>query len=197
MSFAAYPLLGSDVARIMNSAANRLRGSSFLPFLIAARRKARRVASAASGVFRRTIRRRGSAACPRPSAARGGELQRVPAQPHDKVGLPARFGQEAFQSRHSGVIAIADADFARQRRTAFKALGAVFVGPFKMREPAASKVEYPVDAPIGALAARFADAGAVRQTQRAAGQRRWAPGAFAASSRPTRAARKATACFNR
>ena len=45
------------------------------------------------------------------------QLQRIPAQPHDKVRFPTSFGQEAFQNRHPGIIAIADPDFARDRRT--------------------------------------------------------------------------------
>src|SRR4051812_21598963 len=48
-ALALYPVLGSDVARIMKSAAIRLRGSSALPFLAAVRRYAERVASAAQG----------------------------------------------------------------------------------------------------------------------------------------------------
>src|SRR3954454_12638856 len=44
-ALALYPFLGSDVARIMKSAAIRLRGSSALPFLAAVRRNAERVAS--------------------------------------------------------------------------------------------------------------------------------------------------------
>ena len=34
-----------------------------------------------------------------------------------KVRLPASFGQEAFQNRHPGIIAVADPDLARDRRT--------------------------------------------------------------------------------
>jgi hypothetical protein len=38
MARALYPLLGSEVTSIMNSAAIRLHGSSVLPFLVAERR---------------------------------------------------------------------------------------------------------------------------------------------------------------
>ena len=64
------------------------------------------------------------------------QLQRIPAQPHDKVRLPVSFGQEAFQNRHPGIIAVADPDLARDRRTTLQRLGAVLVGQFKMRKPA-------------------------------------------------------------
>ena len=67
------------------------------------------------------------------------QLQRIPAQPHDKVRLPASFGQEAFQNRHPGIIAVADPDLARDRRTTLQRLGAVLVGQFKMRKPAACR----------------------------------------------------------
>ena len=51
-------------------------------------------------------------------AARGGQLKSIPTRPDDKVGLAARFGQEALQYGRTGVIAVADADLARDRRTA-------------------------------------------------------------------------------
>src|SRR5215217_5944700 len=65
-----HPFLGSDGARIMKSAAIRLRGSSALPFLAAVRRNAERVASAASCVLRCTTNRTAKAGSSRPSEAR-------------------------------------------------------------------------------------------------------------------------------
>src|SRR5208283_1185880 len=76
---------------------------------------------------------------------------------------------KSLQRRHASVIAIADADLARQRGAAFKRLGTVLIGQFKMREPAAAKIEHAVDAPVRAFAAGLADTSAVSETQHAAG----------------------------
>ena len=82
-------------------------------------------------------------------------------------GLPAGFGQEAFQDRGAGVTTVADPNFTRHRGAALKCLGPMFAGQFKMREPAASEIEYAVDAPIRPFAAGFADAGAIGEAWRA------------------------------
>ena len=58
---------------------------------------------------------------------------------------------------------------ARQRRTAFQGFGAAFVGQFKMRKPTACEIEHAVDTPVRACATGFADAGAIGETQCAAG----------------------------
>src|SRR3954469_7637204 len=94
-------------------------------------------------------------------AGRVGPLQRVPAEPHDEVGAAAALRTEALQHRSPGVIAIADADFAWVRGATLERFGAVLVGQFEMREPAAAEVKHAVHAPVRADAARLADAGAV------------------------------------
>src|SRR4051812_6131560 len=172
----------------MKSAAIRLRGSSALPFLAAVRRNAERVASAASCVLRCTTNRTAKAGSSRPSggaqvhrvralvgrqtlqiadqverlAGRVGQLQRVPAEPHEEVGAAAALRTEALQHRSPGVITIADADFAWVRGATLERFGAVLVGQFEIREPAAAEVKHAVHAPVRADAARLADAGAVR-----------------------------------
>ena len=55
------------------------------------------------------------------------------------------------------------------RSATFEGFGAMLIRQFEMREPAASEIEHAVDAPIGAGAAGFADAGAVGKAQRATG----------------------------
>ena len=55
------------------------------------------------------------------------------------------------------------------RGATLERFGTVLIGQFEMREPTAAEVEHAVDAPVGARAARFADAGAISQAQRAAG----------------------------
>ena len=129
-------------------------------------------------------------------ATRSCQLQGIPTRPDDEVGLPARFGQEALQYRHPGVIPLADTDFARCGRASIERLRSVFVGQFKMRKPAAAKIEHAMDPPIGAFAGGLADTGAIRQGNMRPGQRSLAPGAFAISRRASRAARKPTACFS-
>jgi hypothetical protein len=111
-------------------------------------------------------------------ASRGRQLQRIPANPNDKVGLAAACGQKSLQNRHAGIVAIADADLARQWGATFKRLGAVLVGQFKMREAAAAKIEHAVDAPVRAFAAGFADTSAVSETQHAAGPAQIGAGDF-------------------
>ena len=148
----------------MNAAAIRLRGSSFLPFLIAAQRQAGRFGGfgrfALNDQAQRQRRLAASGRCVqthvmRPHAAgealqmanqiegfasQGTQLQRIPADPHDKVGLAAAVGHKPLQDRHARIIAVADPDLARQRGAAFECFGAVLVGQFQMREPAAAKV---------------------------------------------------------
>jgi hypothetical protein len=102
-------------------------------------------------------------------AGRGVQLQRVPADPHDEVGLAVAVRQEALQHRRAGIVAVADADLAGQRGAARERFGAMFVGQFEVREPAAPEVEHAVHTPVGACAAGLADAGAVSQVQPAAG----------------------------
>ena len=109
---------------------------------------------------------------------RGGQAQRVPTQPDDEVGGAAALCAEAPQHRRPGVIAITDADFARQRRATLQGFAAMLVGQFQMREPAASEIEHAVDAPVGARAAGFAHAGAVGEAQGAAGPTQLGAGRF-------------------
>jgi hypothetical protein len=97
-------------------------------------------------------------------AAWGGQLKGVPTRPDDEVGLAAGLGQEAFQYRHAGVIPVANANLARGRFTSVQRLGAMFVSQFKMRKPAASKVEHAMNPPIRSFAAGLADAGTIRQS---------------------------------
>src|ERR1700749_5327153 len=89
-------------------------------------------------------------------AAGGAQSQRIPALPYDKIRLPTSFGQEAFQNRHPGIIAVADPDLARDRRTTLQRLGAVLVGQFKMRKTAACDIEHAADAPVRPFACGFA-----------------------------------------
>jgi hypothetical protein len=102
-------------------------------------------------------------------ACRRVQSQRVPAHPHDEVGCSAAPLQEPSQNRRAGVIAVTDPDFARQRGATCKRLSAILVGQFEVREPVAPEIEHTVDAPVGALAAGFADAGAISKTETTAG----------------------------
>ena len=57
--------------------------------------------------------------------------------------MAAALRTEAPQRRRPGVIAIANADLARVRGATLERFGAVLIGQFEMREPAASKVSTP------------------------------------------------------
>jgi hypothetical protein len=85
-----------------------------------------------------------------------------------KSACPAALGPEPPQHRGPGVVAVANADLAGQRRAPRQGFAGMLVGQFEVREPAASEVEHAVDAPVGAGAAGLADAGAVGEPQAAA-----------------------------
>lgn len=106
------------------------------------------------------------------------QLQRVPAQPHDEIGTSAALRAEPPQHRGAGVIAIADADFAGQRRATLQSFAAMLVGQFEMRKPAAPEIEHSVDTPVGAGAAGLADAGAIGEAQGAARPAQFGAGRF-------------------
>src|SRR3954451_5424588 len=102
-------------------------------------------------------------------AFRGGQLKCIPTDTHDEIGFIAALRPKTLQHWRAGIIAITDTDFARQRDPTLERFGTVLISQLKVREPAASEVEYAMDPPVRALAAGFADAGAVGEMERAPG----------------------------
>jgi hypothetical protein len=72
-----------------------------------------------------------------------------------------------MQTRRAGETAIADADLAWYRRTAFDRFATVLVGQFQIGKPAASEIVDRMQPPTGGFGAGLAKAAAVAKAERA------------------------------
>src|SRR6185437_9005005 len=162
------------VARTMNSAATRLRGSSVFCLREASWSSFLRACSVACGVLRRMTRRSGNGgasgprlACTitscgsrssgrvlrwviRSKAVRSGRLRLKLRQPtpDNEVRLPGAVLEETVQAGGGGVVAIADADLARDRRATVDGLAASLVGHLQVGEAAAAEIVNRMHPPI-------------------------------------------------
>ena len=95
------------------------------------------------------------------------QAEASPAHPDDEVRLIGALLAEPVQAWRGRIVAVANADLARDWRATVDRFGAMCVGHFQVREAAAAQVVDRVDPPVGAFAAALADVGAIAAAQAA------------------------------